>query len=231
MESGRFRRGRRGQTPHGRAAGGLVVRRRGGRLRRGLARARRDVRDRKHVAPLHGAQELHGVLAERQVPRLRIEPEPELCRSRPRRVSGDRAGRPRLHRRILRGGVRIEGHRVSHHGRTGLYGPEDGTARPHAHQPSGGELHRVGTPRFPGPHQDGVPRRREGDRRRHVHRPREWPELRKRRSQLRGQRGVDRLYASRDALPGHARPDQYAGHGRAARARAEPDRGGRRAAS
>ena len=98
------------------------------------------------------------------------------------------------------GGFGSKGRGVSGHGDSGLHVQEGRAARPHADQPSGGILRRLGTARLPGPHQDGIPRGRQADSGRPLHRSGERPERGRWRLAECGQRRLPRLYASRHAV-------------------------------
>ncbi len=99
--AGDFARDERRPAADGRAARRVVVRRRRSGVRESRARARRDVRDGRHVASLDGAALGDVVLGERQVLRLRLDAEPELRRaglgrlcSASRRTSSSTSRRP-----------------------------------------------------------------------------------------------------------------------------------------
>ena len=141
------------------------------------------------------------------------------------------AGRPRLHRRVLRRRLRLEGHPLSDHGDSGAAVEEDQwPSGDDAHQPRRGVRARLRPRRLPGPGQDRLRRERphhgDGPFRRPGERPEHGllglPQLRTRRSGL--------LPAGSDALARHAGAHQHAAARSAARSRREPDRDGVRAA-
>ena len=158
MDGRRLCERRRRQAADGRAARRVVVRRPRRGLRESEARARRDVRDGRHVASLDGAALGDGLLGERQVLRLRLDAEPELRRAGSRQLDRHHPERARLYRRDLRRRLRLEGHGISRDGDSGAHVEEDRPARDAAHHARRGVLLRLRAHRLPGPHPHGLRR-------------------------------------------------------------------------
>ena len=104
-------------------------------------------------------------------------------------------------------------------GRADLHGEENRHAGADAREPRRGGAVRLVAARVPGPHQDGLPRRRPHHGRRSVHRSAERAVQRRRRSRRRGRRRLAALSAARDALPRRAGQHEHDADGRAARPR------------
>ena len=153
----RLRRRRGRPAPDGRGQQRVVLRRPRGRFPRRGGRARRELRHGRHLAPLDGAEVGDGVLAEREVSCLRLQPEPERDAREPGPLYRDRAGRPGLRGRVLRRRIRVEGQRVPRHVDPGPHVAQDRPPGHDAHQPGGGIRDRVGPGGVPGPNPPGVP--------------------------------------------------------------------------
>ena len=162
VDGGRFRAGEAGRRiAHGQTRRGMELRRRRGAVQAVQGGVRGTLRDRLAGASQHGAAQLHGLLAERQVLRACQPAEPVVRAAAAGADAGHQARRSGADRRILRRRLRLQGQRVSQHGDPGLHGEEDRQAGDDAHQPRRGVLPRLGAQCLPGQHQARLRRQRQ----------------------------------------------------------------------
>ena len=122
---------------------------------------RGTLRHRLARASQHGAAQLHGVLAERQVLRACQAAEPVVLASGAGADAGHQTRRVGADRRVLRRRLRFQGRGLSLHGDPGLHVEEDRQAGDDAHQPRRGVLPRFGAQCLPGQPQSGLRRQRQ----------------------------------------------------------------------